>query len=219
MPEEKKMLKPLTKEQTERILMTAAEEFANGGYAHTSISAIARKSGVSVGVIYKYYEDKADLFKACVVKCLESLDEVFEQVHNKGLSLMDMADELIAQVQIFARKHPEYFRLYHQITVTGSSLMTPEIAELIEGRSARLYSGLLKKACESGEVRSDMDPSLFAFFFDNLLMMLHFSYTCGYYENRFRIFCGDDVTERDKEVREQMLKFIGGALNGVHISI
>ena len=64
-----------------------------------------------------------------------------------------------------------------------------------------------------------MDPSLFAFFFDNLLMMLHFSYTCGYYENRFKIFCGDDVTERDEEVREQMLKFIGGALNGVHTGI
>ena len=37
------MLKPLTKEQTELILKTAAEEFANGGFAHTSISAIARK--------------------------------------------------------------------------------------------------------------------------------------------------------------------------------
>ncbi len=213
------MLKPLTKEQTDLILRTAAEEFANGGYAHTSISAIARKSGVSVGVIYKYYEDKADLFKACVVRCLEALDEVFEQAHNMNLSLMQMAEELIIQVQIFARKNPEYFRLYHQITVSGSSFMTPEIAELIEGRSARLYSGLMKKAGESGEIRHDMDPSLFAFFFDNLLMMLHFSYTCGYYENRFRIFCGDDITERDEEVREQMLKFIGGALNGVHTGI
>ena len=122
-----------------------------------------------------------------------------------NLSLMQMAEDLIIQVQLFARKNPEYFRLYHQITVSGSSFMTPEIAELIEGRSARLYSGLMKKAGESGEIRHDMDPSLFA--------------TCGYYENRFKIFCGDDVTERDEEVREQMLKFIGGALNGVHTGI
>lgn len=213
------MLKPLTKEQTENILKTAAEEFANGGFAHTSVGAIARKAGVSVGVIYKYYKDKEDLFNACVIRSLDALDEVFEQAHNRNLGLMEMAEELIKQIQLFARKNPEYFRLYHQITVSGSPAVTPEIAELIEGRSARLYSGLMQKAGESGEIRGDMDPSLFAFFFDNLLMMLHFSYTCGYYENRFRIFCGDDVTERDEEVREQMLKFIGGALNGVHTGI
>ena len=213
------MLKPLTKEQTELILRTASEEFANSGYARTSVITIARKSGVSVGVIYKYYKDKEDLFKACVVKCLEALDEIFEQAHNMDLSLMEMADELITQIQSYARKNPEYFRLYNQITVSGSSEMTPEIAELIEGRSARLYSGLMKKASESGEIQSDIDPSLFAFFFDNLLMMLHFSYTCDYYEKRFRIFCGDDITERDDEVKAQMLKFIGGALNGLHTGI
>ena len=213
------MLKPLTKEQTENILKTAAEEFANNGYAHTSVSAIARKAGVSVGVIYKYYKDKEDLFNSCVIRSLDSLDEIFEEVRNKDLPAMGMIEELISQVQIFSKKNPEYIRLYHQITVSGSPQMTPEIAELIEGRTARFYSGLMKKASESGEIRQDIDPSLFAFFFDNLLVMLHFSYTCSYYEDRFRVFCGDDIEDKDAFVKEQMLKFIGGALDGVHTGI
>ena len=64
------MLKPLTKEQTDSILRIAAEEFADKGFAGTAISSIAKKAGVSVGVIYKYYAGKEDLFNACVAKSL-----------------------------------------------------------------------------------------------------------------------------------------------------
>jgi hypothetical protein len=133
--------------------------------------------------------------------------------------MMEAVDKLIRQVQFFARKNPEYFRLYHQITVSGSPELTDQTAELIEGRSADLYRGVLEKAKASGDVRGDLDPSLFAFFFDNLMMMLHFSYTCGYYEDRFRVFCGDDIDKKDDLVREQMMLFIGGALNGVHTGV
>ena len=155
------MLKPLTKAQTEKIIRIASEEFANNGYAHASISSIAKRSGVSVGVIYKYYEDKKDLFHACVVKSLEALDEVFESVQDPDLSMMEAVDRLIRQVQKFARKNPEYFRLYHQITVSGSPEITDQTAELIEGRSADLYRGVLEKAKASGDVSGDLDPSLF----------------------------------------------------------
>lgn len=213
------MLKPLTKEQTESIIRTAAEEFANKGYAHASISSIAKRSGVSVGVIYKYYEDKKDLFNVCVKESLDALDEVFESMQDPGLSMMDAVDELIKQIQVFARKNPEYFRLYHQITVSGSPMITGSTAEMIEGKSAKLYRGILEKAKASGNVRGDLDPSLFAFFFDNLLMMLHFSYTCGYYQDRFRVFCGDDIESKDDLVRDQMKRFIGGALDGLHTGI
>ena len=40
--------------------------------------------------------------------------------------------------------------------------------------------------------RRDMDPRLFAFFFDNLLMMLQFSYCCDYYRARLALYCGED---------------------------
>ncbi|MBQ4467861.1 MAG: TetR/AcrR family transcriptional regulator [Firmicutes bacterium] len=213
------MLKPLTKEQTDSILRAAAGAFANKGYAHTSVRDIAKSAGVSVGVIYKYYKDKGDLFNSCVIKSLDTLDQVFEAVQSKGRFIMEMAEELITSTQSFARTDPEYFRLYHQITVSGSSLMTPEIAELIEGRTAKLYTGLMQNASETGEIRQDMDPAMIAFLFDNLLMMLHFSYTCGYYENRFKIFCGEDIGSRDEFVKEQLLKFIGGALNGLHTGL
>ncbi|MBQ6440482.1 MAG: TetR/AcrR family transcriptional regulator [Mogibacterium sp.] len=208
------MLKPLTKEQTDRILSIAAEEFAEKGFAGTAIGSIAGRAGVSVGVIYKYYAGKDDLFSACVRKSLESMDEVLDMTGNEGGSLMDMIGNLISRLQSFAKEKPEYIRLYHQITVSGPSAGGAQNAGLIESGTAKIYKEFIKKASESGEIRDDIDPDAFAFIIDNLLMMLHFSYACGYYKDRFRIYLGENALDEDAAIREQMLKFIGAALRG-----
>ena len=207
------MLKPLTKEQTDSILRSAAGEFASKGFAGTAVSSIAKKAGVSVGVIYKYYADKEALFNACVAKSLEALDETLDNTGNSG-TLEEKIDGLITQIQRVSKENPEYIRLYHQITVSGSPAGMEESAKLIESAAAKLYSDLLREAAESGELRSDISPEAFAFFFDNLLMMLHFSYACDYYQDRFRIFCGEDTLDKDEYIKEQMMRFIGGALHG-----
>ena len=208
------MLKPLTKEQTDSILSIAAEEFAEKGFAGTAISSIAKRAGVSVGVIYKYYAGKEDLFNACVAKSLNTMEEVLDSAKMSGGSMLEMADVLITEAQRLAKEKPEYIRLYHQITATGSPSGKTQSAELIESGTARLYEGFIKSASEQGAIRQDIDPSAFAFFFDNLMMMLHFSYACDYYKDRFRIYCGDDALDKDALIKEQLLKFIGGALNG-----
>ena len=206
------MLKPLTKEQTDRILSIAAEEFADRGFAGTAVGSIAKKAGVSVGVIYKYYAGKEALFNACISKSLDSMEEVLDMTGNDGGSLMDMIENLIRRMQTFAKENPEYIRLYHQITVSGSPAGKTQSAELIESGTAKIYGEFIKRAAESGEIRDDIDPAAFAFLIDDLLMMLHFSYACDYYKDRFRIYFVDNALDNDEKVREQMLKFIGSAL-------
>ena len=206
------MLKKLTESQQALIIDKAVLEFAEKGYKGAGVSAIARNAGVSVGVIYKYYSGKEDLFNACVRRSLGSMEEVLGITGSEGGSLMEMLENLISRMQKFARENPEYIRLYHQITVSGSPAGKTQSAELIESGTARIYSEFIKKAAESGEIRNDIDPAAFAFLIDDLLMMLHFSYACDYYIDRFRIYFGEDVLDRDEAVREQMLKFIGAAL-------
>ncbi len=211
------MLKPLTSEQTDNIIKAATEAFADEGFEGANINRIARTAGVSVGVIYKYYSGKRDLFSACVKKSLDYLDEVFSETEEEGGDLMDMVDSLITRNQEAARLHPEYFRLYHQITMTknssgGDSREGAEyLAELIVGRSARLNRRIIETANKNGDVRKDINPSVFAFFFDNMMMMLHFAYTCDYYEERFRVYCGREMMERDSFVHDEMMRFLQGA--------
>ena len=217
------MLKPLTQEQIDRIIETAIRHFADRGFAGANINKIASESGVSVGVLYKYYQDKTGLFTTCVRQSLDYLDRVFRETEAAGGTLMEMIENLIRRSQLAAREHPEYFRLYHQITVSGAPELRADqeheagnVTDLIEGRSAKLYSQLLREAKDAGEVRKDMDPAMFAFFFDNLMMMLHFAYACDYYQERFRLYCGVAAADADKDeaVRQQLMRFIGGAFQG-----
>ena len=137
---------------------------------------------------------------------------------KKLISAKDMADAGYATLDLewvrteFAKENPEYIRLYHQITVSGSPGGKAQSAELIESSTAKIYGEFIRRAAESGEIRSDIDPAAFAFLIDNLLMMLHYSYACDYYTDRFRIYFGEDAAARDEMVRDQMLKFIGSAL-------
>ena len=142
------------------------------------------------------------------------MEEVLNAAKTSGDTILEMADVLITEAQRFAKENPEYIRLYHQITATGSPAGKTRTAKLIESETAKRYSDFIRYSSETGGIRKDIDPAAFAFFFDNLMMMLHFSYACDYYKDRFRIYCGEDALGRDEFIKEQMLKFIGGALNG-----
>ena len=51
-----------------------------------------------------------------------------------------------------------------------------------------------------------------AFFFDNLMMMLHYAYSCTYYTARMDIYCGKKLAASEKKMADQMVRFI---LNGL----
>jgi AcrR family transcriptional regulator len=52
----------IPKEKRDRILSVAIKEFADNGFENTSIQQIAKKAGISVGSVYKYFENKETLF-------------------------------------------------------------------------------------------------------------------------------------------------------------
>src|SRR5690349_22874095 len=52
----------LQPEKRERLLESAAKEFATHGYDDASLNQILEKAGVSKGAAYYYFDDKADLF-------------------------------------------------------------------------------------------------------------------------------------------------------------
>ena len=204
------MNQKLTEEKQKQILETATEEFGQKGLFRSSIRSIAQKSDVSVGVIYKYYADKEALFFACLDHSMESLSEVLKASAEEADSLEDMCRDLIHACVAYARDHEAYFRMYHSITSAESGADSEEMAARIESASAKLYTQVIEKARSKGLVKKSAEPAMLAFFFDNLLMMLHFSLSCDYYKKRMSIYLGDEVDEAALE--EQLLSFI---MNGI----
>lgn len=203
------MLKKLTEEQRNMILTCAIEEFGEQGYGRAKITSIARSAGLSAGVIYKYYEDKEALFNACLEHCMDYLEDVYTRLGSTTIGLEDGLERLVELAVIASREHPEYFRLYHQITLTQNSEEAVKLSSRIEGSSSKLYVSFLEDGVRAGLVRDDMDPKFFALLFDDILMMINFSLSSKYYEERMRLYLGHDPS--DAELKEQILKFVRGA--------
>lgn len=70
-----------------RIMKEAKAAFLIAGYQNTSMRQIAQKSDMTVGNLYRYFENKASLFGAIVGPFLEEVDQVLKETTKDGVSL------------------------------------------------------------------------------------------------------------------------------------
>ncbi len=202
------MLKRLTEQKLEEILEAGISEFGERGLEQTSMNRIAARAEISVGVLYKYYENKDFFFLACVRKSLGELEKALSEIEHEEDNPLQYAERLISTLQKHCQEHPSHIRMYHELTCAGSGRFSPILAQEIEGMTAHLYSAVFEKARCNEMLRPDTDPQLFAFFFDNLLMMLQFTYCCSYYRERFRLYYNTTPENADVQIRNELLKFL-----------
>ena len=206
------MYKKLDETTLTGLLEAGIDEFAEHGLDKTVMSSIAKRAGVSVGVIYKYFEDKDAFFLACVDYSLELLQKVMEKVILNENDIRMCLKNLVADLISAAGEHRNYYRMYHEITSGSCGKYAMQLASRIESISAEVYTELLTKAKAQGRVKLEGDPRLFAFFFDNLLMMLQFSFSCDYYRERMKIYCGAENASDPQAVGEAFVEFMSKAL-------
>ena len=196
----------ISEERRERILEVGTEEFSSKGYENANINVIAKNAGISIGLMYKYFATKEDLFITCIQRGMRILSQVIEEIMASDDKLLVKAEKLIRATCVHSKRNANYIRLYNEIASEKDSERTQMLVREIESETA------IAQALAKGDVRPDLDPRLFAFFLDNLLMSLQFSYTCDYYKERFKFYTGVDVEEMDEErVIGQLLKFVESA--------
>ncbi|MEO1052762.1 MAG: TetR/AcrR family transcriptional regulator [Bacteroidota bacterium] len=67
-------------DKQEKILLAALELFANEGYTSTSTSKIARKAGVSEGLIFRHFGNKEGLLSAIIAQGEEKAKLLFADI-------------------------------------------------------------------------------------------------------------------------------------------
>lgn len=207
------MLKKLTDEKLLEILDVGIEEFAQVGLDKANINIIAKKAGISVGVLYKYYTSKEEFFFSCLRRSVELLETILKQVVEGEEKILLRAEKMIRCVQQYSRQYSNYVNMYNEITSGSCKKHADFLAKEIESITAKTYTNFIQKAIDEGHIRNDIDPKLFAFFFDNMLMTLEFSYCSDYYKERFKIYCGENIMEEDEKVVSELLKFLESAFS------
>ena len=167
---------------------------------------------MSVGVIYKYYEDKNALFLACVHYGLEALGNLLQDVVSNEDNIELCVKQIVNTVIQSSIDGTEINRMYNTISSTEVDAFSKELANEIEGVSAKVYTELFKKAQKEGKCDKDANPAMFAFFFDSLLMMVQFSYSCDYYKERLKLYCGEDIFQDYEKMSTELTRFLLNAM-------
>ena len=212
----KELFTRISEEKRKRIFDAAVDEFARSGYDHANINVIAAHARVSVGSIYKYFDNKEDLFLTTVQQCALMLKSILENVMHDTSDWKSRVKSILHIIQKHSREHRVMIQLYSEMAAQCNAGVVLPAVEDMESISAELYASLIKQAQAEHIVRGDCDPRMLAFLMDNLFMMFQFSYACDYYRERFKVYVSQDILERDSFVIDQTMKFLESAFAGIN---
>ncbi len=120
-PRTKKQLDEHKEIKREAILHAALHLFASKGIHATSVSNIAKRAGISKGLMYTYFTSKEDLVSALLENALNEILSVFDPDHDGVLTCQEL-QFFINGIFKNLRENQEHWKLYFMIMVQQPAL-------------------------------------------------------------------------------------------------
>ena len=145
----------MTKNQLERklkILKAAAVSFATFGFHISDIDKIAKNAGVGKGTLYRYFQNKEDLFFESVKYCM---DEMYEEIGKKleNVRYEDFVGVLFDAHMDYYREHGETYML-----VANAILQMPQNSinffHELHKEKMKIILDKLQSGVEAGKVKN-----------------------------------------------------------------
>lgn len=133
------------------VLKAARDLFIDQGYHSTSMSQIARHSGVTQSLIHYYYKSKKNLFKAVIADSIEPLyrQRVFPRNGEKNFTEL-LRTSLIQRFRFF-QENPRIVKLLAR-TMLMEEFQPDDFSKKIAGRWIETY----RQAQKDGLIRSNI---------------------------------------------------------------
>ena len=199
------------KDKQKRIIEAAILEFSEKGFENANTNKIARNANISVGSLFKYFENKTDLFLYIVKLAEAELESQIHSVLSMGKGFFETVGMILSLIDEYSKTDKALVRLYYEMTSIGQSSLVETVVSTLEKVAGSEYKTIIKKAQDRGEIRADVDPAVVAFILDNIFMSLQFSYAMPYYQLRKRLFVGEDID--DKKIIQETMSILRNALS------
>lgn len=199
------------KDKQKRIIEAAILEFSEKGFENANTNRIAREANISVGSLFKYFNNKTDLFLYIVKLAEAELESQIHGVLSMEKDFFDTVDMILSLIHEYSKTDKALVRLYHEMTSIGQSSLVETVVSTLEKVAGSEYKTMIKDAQDRGEIRADLDPAVVAFILDNIFMSLQFSYAMPYYQFRKRLFVGEDIN--DKKIIQETMSILRNALS------
>ena len=105
-------------EKKERIIRAAYELFSEKGYYSTVTPDIAKRAGVSTGIVYGYFSDKRDILSYVLkIYIREVASPIMEYVQGlpKGIALSEIFAKVISLAESLHKKNANLHNILHSL--------------------------------------------------------------------------------------------------------
>ena len=132
-----------------RILNSAREIVAEGGFSSAQMSEVARRAGVATGTLYRYFPSKEDLCR-----------QVFREVSTREMNILaNIASEdapamerLESVLRTFAGRAIQGRRLAYALLAEPVDVGLSEDRTRFRRTHAQVFAGILEDAIEAGDI-------------------------------------------------------------------
>lgn len=113
-------------------MASALEEFGSQGYGLSSINTICKNGNISKGNLYHHFQDKDELYLACVSECFTSLTAYLkEQLTFTNPDVQTNLEDYFKARLSFFEQNPLYLQLFSEGAISPPAHLAQQI------RSAR----------------------------------------------------------------------------------
>lgn len=165
-----KNMSPRTEEQFEKIrhekrqliMDVSLELFASIGFENTTITQIAKKAGISKGLMYNYFTSKEELLEAILNKGMDQMLSIFDPNKDGMLDHLEMEQFIRGTFQMI-KENSKMWKLYMAIS------FQPSVYKIIEKRSNELYEPSVKMMNHYFQEKRFSNPTAETFIFSSIM--------------------------------------------------
>ncbi len=149
----------LPQERQDLIRNSAMVEFGAGSFKKTSADAIAKRAGVSKGLLFHYFKDKRELylylFQHAIDACMETFLASFQYFGERDFFLaLEKGQEIKMDM---VRRMPGLFRFVMQAYYERDSILTPKLRKKLDDVLAQSTDQFLSRM-DLHKFKDGVDP-------------------------------------------------------------
>ena len=141
----------IRQEKKELITSASLELFAANGYHATSISQIAKKAGISKGLIYNYFDSKNEILNEIINNGFKSVYKGFDLNHDSILTREEFV-YFLRQSFSLVRGNPRYWKLFYAL------MLQPKVSDTFKDEYLKFGEPLFKIMSEFIVSMGSTDP-------------------------------------------------------------
>ena len=195
----KEAFRKLPDEKRLFILNTAAEIFARDGYHEAAIADICKNSGISNGALYKYFNNKEDLFLSIIDYGIGLVRGLFHQFETTT-PVLNTLNKIFTVIKNMATQQGFIISIYLDLGTCALNRFAEQKSDILERIGKDFLSELLSNAASRGEIDRSPDIRSAVYLIDNLIILYSYSTVSEHYRKRLLVFMDEksDVSEKKK---------------------